>query len=286
MSEPVHIAAIDAVSNAVRLSVGARLFRAGYRTRAHGTLPPATGRERFRAAPLQRRDFQKKPRRPSGISRIDDEFGVTRYRPWPRALRASADRQVFVRRIKQKSGIKLEVISAGEESRLGREAGLAALADARACVCEAGLPAAGRARIRQDVASPRPPPMLSAPEFGAARQFGLETARRRLARDEHRRWHRTRRCSGMTRPARAQLTGFADPHAPVPNAASTASLPSRDSSPALITSSFIPDFCLMAAHKHLAVRASHVALVATARYRVTPNSSINSRKCRKAFAAF
>ena len=71
-----------------------------------------------------------------------------------------------------------------------------------------------------------------------------------------------------------------------PSAAHTASRPRRDSSAALITSSVIPDFCLMRRTNTLRFRASRVALVATARYRVTPNSSINSRKCRKAFAAF
>jgi len=43
-----------------------------------------------------------------------DEFGVTRYRAVATsATREARNRKVFVRRIKQKSGIKLEVISAG-----------------------------------------------------------------------------------------------------------------------------------------------------------------------------
>jgi len=57
-----------------------------------------------------------------------DEFGVTRYRAVATsATREARNRKAFVRRIKWKSGIRLEVISATEESRLGREAVLAAM---------------------------------------------------------------------------------------------------------------------------------------------------------------
>src|ERR1700752_3304412 len=57
-----------------------------------------------------------------------DEFGVARYRAVATsATREAENRDAFVRSIKRKSGITLEVISAAEESRLGREAVLAAL---------------------------------------------------------------------------------------------------------------------------------------------------------------
>src|SRR5260370_16488494 len=59
---------------------------------------------------------------------VMDEFGVTRYRAVATsATREARNREAFVRRIKQKSRIILEVINAAEESRLGREAVLAAL---------------------------------------------------------------------------------------------------------------------------------------------------------------
>src|SRR5271157_809352 len=79
MSEPVHIAAIDAGSNAVRLSVS-RAFSA------------------------------------MDIEPLHNE----RY-----SLRLGEG--VFLRHVKQKSGSALEVISAVEESRLGREAVISAL---------------------------------------------------------------------------------------------------------------------------------------------------------------
>ena len=57
-----------------------------------------------------------------------EEFGVTRYRAVATsASREARNRDAFARRIKQKTGIALEVISSSEESRLGRVAVLAAL---------------------------------------------------------------------------------------------------------------------------------------------------------------
>jgi hypothetical protein len=71
-----------------------------------------------------------------------------------------------------------------------------------------------------------------------------------------------------------------------PNAARTASRPRRDSSVALMTSRDIPDFCLILRRKASRLRASREALVATARYLVTPKSSMISLKWEKAFTDF
>src|SRR5260370_28082639 len=57
-----------------------------------------------------------------------DEFGVTQYRAVARiASREARNRNAFVRHIKQKAHIELELIGGAEESRLGREAVIAAL---------------------------------------------------------------------------------------------------------------------------------------------------------------
>src|SRR5260370_6662946 len=57
-----------------------------------------------------------------------DEFGVTQCRAGATSgSREARNRDAFVRQIKRKCGIQLEVISGAEESRLGREAALAAL---------------------------------------------------------------------------------------------------------------------------------------------------------------
>ncbi len=128
MSEPVHIAAIDAGSNAVRLSV-ARAYSALDIEPVHTErYPLRLGESVFVRPRFSEEIFKKAAKAFRHFRELMDEFGVTRYRAVATsATREARNRKLFVRRIKQKSGIKLEVISAGEESRLGREAVLAAL---------------------------------------------------------------------------------------------------------------------------------------------------------------
>jgi exopolyphosphatase/guanosine-5'-triphosphate,3'-diphosphate pyrophosphatase len=128
MAEPVHIAAIDAGSNALRLSV-ARAYsgldieplhseRYSLRLGEGVFLRPRFTEEVFKKATKAFRHFRE----------VMDEFGVTRYRAVATsATREARNRQAFVHTIKHRTGIKLEVIGAAEESRLGREAVLAAL---------------------------------------------------------------------------------------------------------------------------------------------------------------
>lgn len=128
MSEPFHIAAIDAGSNAVRLSV-ARAYSAldidplhserfALRLGESVFLRPRFSEEIFKRAAKAFRHFRE----------IMDEFGVTRYRAVATsATREARNRRAFVRTVQRSSRIRLEVISAAEESRLGREAVLAAL---------------------------------------------------------------------------------------------------------------------------------------------------------------
>src|SRR5262249_61919977 len=72
---------------------------------------------------------------------VIDEYGVTHYRAVATsASREAGNREAFIKRIRQKSGLKVEVISAVEESRLGREAVFAALGpDCQArCIADLG----------------------------------------------------------------------------------------------------------------------------------------------------
>jgi exopolyphosphatase/guanosine-5'-triphosphate,3'-diphosphate pyrophosphatase len=128
MSEPVHIAAIDAGSNALRLSVA----------RAYSALdiePVHTERYSLRLGEgvflrhrFSEEIFKKAAKAFRHFHEVMDEFGVTRYRAVATsATREARNRQAFVRTLKQRSGIALEVIGAAEESRLGKEAVLAAL---------------------------------------------------------------------------------------------------------------------------------------------------------------
>ena len=128
MPEPVHIAAIDAGSNAVRLSVA----------RAYSALdiePIVTERYSLRLGEgvFLRHRFSEEVLKKSvkafrHLHEIIEEHGVTKYRAVATsASREAQNRGALVRRIKQATGIKLEVISAKEESRLGREAVFAAM---------------------------------------------------------------------------------------------------------------------------------------------------------------
>lgn len=128
MSEPVHIAAIDAGSNAVRLSIA----------RAYSALdiePLLTERYSLRLGEgvfLRHRfteDIVKKSLKAfRHLRELMDDHGVSKYRAVATsATREAQNRKIFIRTIKRASAISLEVISAKEESRLGREAVMAAL---------------------------------------------------------------------------------------------------------------------------------------------------------------
>ena len=128
MSEPVHIAAIDAGSNAVRLSV-ARAYSALDIEPLHSErYSLRLGESVFLRHRFSEDIFKKGVKAFRHFREVMDEFGVTQYRAvGTSACREARNRKQFTRRIRQRSGITLEVISSAEESRLGREAALAAL---------------------------------------------------------------------------------------------------------------------------------------------------------------
>jgi exopolyphosphatase/guanosine-5'-triphosphate,3'-diphosphate pyrophosphatase len=128
MSEPVHIAAIDAGSNAVRLSV-ARAYSALDIEPLHTErYPLRLGESVFVRHRFSEETLTKGVKAFRHLRRIMDEFGVTQYRAVATsASREARNRNAFVRHIKQKAHIELEVIGGAEESRLGREAVIAAL---------------------------------------------------------------------------------------------------------------------------------------------------------------
>jgi exopolyphosphatase/guanosine-5'-triphosphate,3'-diphosphate pyrophosphatase len=128
MSEPVHIAAIDAGSNAVRLSVARAYSALDIEPLYNERYSLRLGEGVFLRHRFSEKTFKKGVKAFCHFKETMDEFGVTRYRAVATsASREARNRDAFIRRIKQKAGISLEVISAGEESRLGREAVLAAL---------------------------------------------------------------------------------------------------------------------------------------------------------------
>jgi exopolyphosphatase/guanosine-5'-triphosphate,3'-diphosphate pyrophosphatase len=128
MSEPVHIAAIDAGSNAVRLSVARAYSALDIEPLQNERYSLRLGEGVFLRHRFSEDIFTKGVKAFRHFKEIMDEFGVTRYRAVATsASREARNRDAFVRQIKQKAGIALEVISGTEESRLGREAAIAAL---------------------------------------------------------------------------------------------------------------------------------------------------------------
>jgi exopolyphosphatase / guanosine-5'-triphosphate,3'-diphosphate pyrophosphatase len=128
MSEPVHIAAIDAGSNAVRLSVARAYSALDIEPLYSERYSLRLGESVFLRHRFTEDIFKKGVKAFRHFKEVMDEYGVTRYRAVATsASREARNRKNFLREIKRKCGIALEVISSVEESRLGREAAVAAL---------------------------------------------------------------------------------------------------------------------------------------------------------------
>src|SRR6202043_3300641 len=128
MSEPVHIAAIDAGSNAVRLAVARAYSALDIEPLVNERCSLRLGEGVFLRHRFSEELFKKGVKAFRHFKEVMDEFGVTQYRAVATsASREARNRDAFVRNIKRKCGIVLEVISGAEESRLGREAAIAAL---------------------------------------------------------------------------------------------------------------------------------------------------------------
>jgi exopolyphosphatase / guanosine-5'-triphosphate,3'-diphosphate pyrophosphatase len=128
MADPVHIAAIDAGSNAVRLAVARAFSALDIEPLVTERYSLRLGESVFVRHRFSEELFKKGAKAFRHFREIMDEFGVTRYRAVATsASREARNRDAFVREVKRSTGIHLEVISSNEESRLGRVAVLAAL---------------------------------------------------------------------------------------------------------------------------------------------------------------
>jgi exopolyphosphatase / guanosine-5'-triphosphate,3'-diphosphate pyrophosphatase len=128
MSEPVHIAAIDAGSNAVRLSVARAYSALDIEPLITERYPLRLGEGVFLRHRFSEEVLKKGVKAFRHLHEIIEEFGVTKYRAVATsACREAQNRGTLIHRVRKATGIPLEVISAKEESRLGREAVFAAL---------------------------------------------------------------------------------------------------------------------------------------------------------------
>jgi exopolyphosphatase/guanosine-5'-triphosphate,3'-diphosphate pyrophosphatase len=140
MSDPVHIAAIDAGSNAVRLSIVRAYSALDIEPLHNERYPLRLGEGVFVRNRFSEEIFKKAAKAFRHFRDCMEEFGVTQYRAVATsATREAANRKAFVKSVRQKSGIRLEVISSREESRLGREAVFAALGPEAQARCIADL---------------------------------------------------------------------------------------------------------------------------------------------------
>jgi len=128
MNEPVHIAAIDAGSNAVRLSIARAYSALDIEPLRSERYPLRLGERVFVRHRFTEETMKKSVKAFLHLRELMDQFEVTQYRAVATsASREARNRKAFARRVRQKSRIALEVISGAEESRLGREAVIAAL---------------------------------------------------------------------------------------------------------------------------------------------------------------
>jgi exopolyphosphatase / guanosine-5'-triphosphate,3'-diphosphate pyrophosphatase len=128
MADPVHVAAIDAGSNAVRLSIGRAYSALDIEPLITERYPLRLGEGVFLRHRFSEEVLKKGVKAFRSLREIMDEYGVTKYRAVATsASREAENRNTLVHRVKRTTGIHLEVIGAKEESRLGREAVFAAM---------------------------------------------------------------------------------------------------------------------------------------------------------------
>src|SRR6202035_3812134 len=107
MSEPVHIAAIDAGSSAVRLAVARAYSALDIEPLYNERYSLRLGEGVFVRHRFTEEVFKKGAKAFSHFKEVMEEYGVTKYRAVATsASREARNRKAFVRRIKQKSGIK------------------------------------------------------------------------------------------------------------------------------------------------------------------------------------
>ena len=128
MPDPVHIAAIDAGSNAVRLSAARAYSALDIEPLATERYPLRLGESVFVRHRFSEELLKRGVKAFRHLREILDELGVTRYRAVATsACREAENRNTFIRRVKNSSGIQLEIVSSKEEARLGQEAVISAM---------------------------------------------------------------------------------------------------------------------------------------------------------------
>jgi exopolyphosphatase / guanosine-5'-triphosphate,3'-diphosphate pyrophosphatase len=125
---PFHIAAIDAGSNAIRLVIARAESPVEIHELATERVPVRLGHNAFTRRRLDERTIERAAKAFRQFRDLMDRYRVEACRAVATsASREARNRGELIRRIERKSGIRLEVIGAAEESRLVRSAVLAQL---------------------------------------------------------------------------------------------------------------------------------------------------------------
>ena len=112
MPEPVHIAAIDAGSNAVRISVARAYSALDIEPLTTERYPLRLGEGVFVRHRFSEDLLKKGVKAFRRLREIMDDFGVTKYRAVATsATREAQNRNTLVHRVKQATGLRLEVIA-------------------------------------------------------------------------------------------------------------------------------------------------------------------------------
>jgi exopolyphosphatase/guanosine-5'-triphosphate,3'-diphosphate pyrophosphatase len=128
LAAPVHFAAIDAGSNALRLVIARAASPGSIGELEAERTEVRLGHNAFTRHRLDEETIALASRAFRHFRRRMDRYDVQRYRAVATAAtREARNRRELIDRIRRKSGIELEVISGAEEARLVRKAVLAAL---------------------------------------------------------------------------------------------------------------------------------------------------------------
>lgn len=133
LAEPIHIAAIDAGSNALRFSIARALSPLDIEVLLSERCPVRLGENAFTEQRISEETLSLAAKAFRDFRGKMNEFGVAAYRAVATsAAREARNRRALAARVQRAAGIRLEVISEAEESLLGRTAVLAALGHERA----------------------------------------------------------------------------------------------------------------------------------------------------------
>ncbi len=127
---PIHIAAIDAGSNAIRLVIARADSPWEISKLEMERYPVRLGHHAFTRHKLDEETIRKALKAFRHFRELMDAHEVQRYRAVATsATREARNRRAFLERVQQKAGIRLEVIDGTEEARLVRTGVLAAIGD-------------------------------------------------------------------------------------------------------------------------------------------------------------